>query len=97
MSALSCEALIELLEKYYGRVLCENQGRQLLIVILSEVPLMLCISSKVGRLYAKLLKLESASTMNCAEAVVEARGLYLFAKNPSELAMKVGEKAERLC
>ncbi|MEM2579258.1 MAG: hypothetical protein QXN03_03205 [Desulfurococcaceae archaeon] len=92
---MSCEALVELLKKHYDRILCEKQDGQLLIVILSEVPLMLCIYSKVGRLYARLLRLESASTMNCAEAIAEARGLYLFAKNLSELVVRVREKAKR--
>ncbi len=67
-----------------------------MIVILSEVPFMLCVFSRISYLYAKLLKLESASTMNCAEAVAETRGLYLFAKNLPELAMRVREKAGRL-
>lgn len=92
---MSCEALVELLKKHYDRVLCEKQEGQLLVVILSEVPLMLCVSSKIGRLYARLLRLENVSTMNCAEAVAEARGLYLFARNLSELAVRIREKAER--
>lgn len=95
MDALSCEALVELLKKQYDRTLCEKQGEQLLIVILSEVPLMLCVFSKVSHVYAKLLRLESVSTMNCAEAIGETRGLYLFAKDFSELAIRVREKAER--
>ncbi len=83
------------LSKYFDKILCENQGKYIMCLArYAEEDYILCISLTGKAPYAKIMKADKVSTMECRMLEYDPRGLYAFGENIEVLAKKILEKTE---
>ncbi len=83
------------LSKYFDKILCEDQGKYIMCIArYADEDYILCISLIGKAPYAKIMKADKVSTMECRMLEYDPRGLYAFGENIVVLAKKIYEKIE---
>ncbi len=83
------------LSKHFDKILCEDQGKYIMCIArYADEDYILCISLTGKAPYAKIMKADKVSTMECRMLEYDPRGLYAFGENIAVLAKKILEKIE---
>ncbi|ACL10610.1 hypothetical protein DKAM_0284 [Desulfurococcus amylolyticus 1221n] len=81
------------LAKYFSKVIYEEQGHYMFFLLSSgQHEYVLCMDKASQFMYGKIVRLDNTAFLNCRELEYEPRGLYVFARNPSELVGKILSK-----